>query len=447
MAERGHRRIGFLCDRAELYTAQARLQGYRDALSALGIAEDPALERANLANPTSVDAAVRELFALSDPPTALFTGQNLITTATLHTLRALGLQSSIAIIGFDDFELADLLDPPDQRRRAERLRARPHRRRAPLRAHRRRHVPVQAGHRSDHADRARLRGDRAVILVAGEALFDLVVSFDGSIEAHPGGAPFNVCCTIARLEREAAFLGALSDDRFGTTLAGALASEGVDLSAVVNVTLARRRSPSPTSTRTGLRPTTSTPTAPRRPRSARRPPLRPCSWRRPRCTWARWDSSSSRSRPPPRRSSTASTAMCSSCSTRTAGPPSRPTARRYLETVAHCARRADVIKVSDEDLAFLALGGDAVQATRSLLRPGAVGLVTRGADVGHDRDRRPDRRRRRAAGDRRRHGRCGRRFRRRVPGLLGRARPRPRGRGRSRAGRSRESASACTSPR
>ncbi|MDX6563005.1 MAG: fructokinase, partial [Gaiellales bacterium] len=51
----------------------------------------------------------------------------------------------------------------------------------------------------------------------------------------------------------------------------------------------------------------------------------------------------------------------------------------YLETVAQCARRADVIKVSDEDLAFLAPGGDAVQATRSLLRRGAVGLVTRGA--------------------------------------------------------------------
>jgi len=112
MAERGHRRIGFLCDRAELYTAQERLQGYRDALSACRMAEDPALVRANLANPASVDAAVRELFALPEAPTALFTGQNLITTATLHTLRALGLHNSIAIIGFDDFELADLLDPP-----------------------------------------------------------------------------------------------------------------------------------------------------------------------------------------------------------------------------------------------------------------------------------------------------------------------------------------------
>ena len=55
---------------------------------------------------------MRELFALPDPPTALFTGQNLITTATLHTLRALSLHTSIAVIGFDDFELADLLEAP-----------------------------------------------------------------------------------------------------------------------------------------------------------------------------------------------------------------------------------------------------------------------------------------------------------------------------------------------
>jgi LacI family transcriptional regulator len=111
MAQRGHRRIAFLCDRAELYTAQTRLQGYRNALAMLDIAGDPALVRSNLANPASTDAAVRELFALAEPPTALFTGQNLITTATLHTLRGLGLHHQVAIIGFDDFELADLLQP------------------------------------------------------------------------------------------------------------------------------------------------------------------------------------------------------------------------------------------------------------------------------------------------------------------------------------------------
>ncbi len=109
---RGHRRIAFLCDRSDLYTAQARLEGYRAALAQLDIPEDPALVHSNLANPLSTDQAVRELVAMADPPTAFFTAQNLITTATLHTLRALDVHRSIALIGFDDFELADLLEPP-----------------------------------------------------------------------------------------------------------------------------------------------------------------------------------------------------------------------------------------------------------------------------------------------------------------------------------------------
>jgi LacI family transcriptional regulator len=109
---RGHRRIAFLCDRIELYTAQARLDGYRQALAQLDIREDPSLVCAGLSSPERTQAAVRELFALADPPTALFSAQNLITNATVHTLRALELHRALALIGFDDLELADLLEPP-----------------------------------------------------------------------------------------------------------------------------------------------------------------------------------------------------------------------------------------------------------------------------------------------------------------------------------------------
>ncbi len=71
-----------------------------------------------------------------------------------------------------------------------------------------------------------------MIIVAGEALIDLLVHPDGSLAAVPGGGPFNTARTIARLAGEVAFLGCLSTDRFGTTLRGALADDGVDLSLV-----------------------------------------------------------------------------------------------------------------------------------------------------------------------------------------------------------------------
>jgi LacI family transcriptional regulator len=60
----------------------------------------------------AAESATRELLALPDPPTALFTGQNLVTIGAVRALRTLGAQHRVALIGFDDFLLADLLDPP-----------------------------------------------------------------------------------------------------------------------------------------------------------------------------------------------------------------------------------------------------------------------------------------------------------------------------------------------
>jgi len=67
------------------------------------------------------------------------------------------------------------------------------------------------------------------VLVVGEALIDLLVSPDGGIEAVPGGGPFNVARTIARLGVPASFGGGVSDDAFGRRIASLLAEDGVDV--------------------------------------------------------------------------------------------------------------------------------------------------------------------------------------------------------------------------
>jgi fructokinase len=72
-----------------------------------------------------------------------------------------------------------------------------------------------------------------MILVGGEALYDLVVRADESMSAHPGGGPFNTARTIARLEQPVAYLGRLSTDGFGAAHARMLADDGVDLGSVV----------------------------------------------------------------------------------------------------------------------------------------------------------------------------------------------------------------------
>lgn len=74
-----------------------------------------------------------------------------------------------------------------------------------------------------------------MILVAGEALYDLVLQGDGdNLRGHPGGGPFNTARTIGRLERPVAYLGRLSSDRFGEHLEAMLVDDGVDLGSVVH---------------------------------------------------------------------------------------------------------------------------------------------------------------------------------------------------------------------
>lgn len=71
----------------------------------------------------------------------------------------------------------------------------------------------------------------APILVCGEALYDLVA--DGSLTGHAGGGPFNVARTIGRLRQPVAFLGRLSTDRLGATHARMLADDGVRAQCIV----------------------------------------------------------------------------------------------------------------------------------------------------------------------------------------------------------------------
>jgi fructokinase len=66
-----------------------------------------------------------------------------------------------------------------------------------------------------------------VIVVGGEALYDLVAREDGSIEAYPGGGPFNTARTIGRLEQPVTFLSRLSSDRFGEQHMRMLRTDGV----------------------------------------------------------------------------------------------------------------------------------------------------------------------------------------------------------------------------
>jgi len=111
LIEHGHRRIGYLGDLHTIATAADRHRGYMEELAEQRIQLDERLVRLDLRGIEKAEAAVKELMGGAMPPTALFTGQNLITIGAFRALRRLGLHQRVALIGFDDILLADLLEP------------------------------------------------------------------------------------------------------------------------------------------------------------------------------------------------------------------------------------------------------------------------------------------------------------------------------------------------
>ena len=109
----GHRRIAFLGDLTDIATAMDRYQGYADALQSAGIPLDEHLVRTDLHTRDTAQRAAESLLRLPREiaPTALFASQNLITIGAIHALHLHDLQHLVALVGFDDIELAGMLDP------------------------------------------------------------------------------------------------------------------------------------------------------------------------------------------------------------------------------------------------------------------------------------------------------------------------------------------------
>lgn len=67
------------------------------------------------------------------------------------------------------------------------------------------------------------------IVVAGEALIDMVMQPDGNFLPCPGGAPFNLSRALARQRVGVSYLNPFSQDRFGRNMQHMLLHEGVHL--------------------------------------------------------------------------------------------------------------------------------------------------------------------------------------------------------------------------
>jgi LacI family transcriptional regulator len=124
----GHRRIAYACNPADVFTQMERLRGYRDAMAEYGIRDTADLEFCADDPRLAPESLVGELLDHADPATAVVTGNNRMTIGALRAFRARPGREAPALVGFDDFDTADILgvsvvtyDPVELGRRAAQL--------------------------------------------------------------------------------------------------------------------------------------------------------------------------------------------------------------------------------------------------------------------------------------------------------------------------------------
>jgi LacI family transcriptional regulator len=109
----GHTRIAMIGGRPGLSTAEERITGFKNALQHHGHPFDPTYLVMGNATAEGGRHAFTELMSLPAPPTAVVAGNNAMTIGIMQAARDLDIRipDDIAVVGFDDFEWADLFHP------------------------------------------------------------------------------------------------------------------------------------------------------------------------------------------------------------------------------------------------------------------------------------------------------------------------------------------------
>jgi DNA-binding LacI/PurR family transcriptional regulator len=116
LVKRGHTRIGIIGGRLDdpmrFTTAGDRHLGYQRALAEAGLPQDPTLEAVGYFTIDGGEEAMGALLGLSERPTAVFAESDEMAYGAMRAIRRAGLRipDDIAVVGFDDHAMADLLD-------------------------------------------------------------------------------------------------------------------------------------------------------------------------------------------------------------------------------------------------------------------------------------------------------------------------------------------------
>ena len=110
LIEHGYKRIVCLTGEDTLYTIGERIRGYQEAIQAAGLT---AMIEATVTDYPSAEKTIRRLLSGPKPPDAIFALKNSTTIYAFEVLQKLNIPvpKQIALLGFDDFELASTVRP------------------------------------------------------------------------------------------------------------------------------------------------------------------------------------------------------------------------------------------------------------------------------------------------------------------------------------------------
>jgi LacI family transcriptional regulator len=110
LIQHGHKNIVCLGNQSDIYPIRHRIQGYEDGMREAGLST-VIIDRSDTVE--EVECALVRLMQLKRPPSAVFTVNSIATVQLLQVAARRGyrIPAQLALIGFDDFQMATLLKP------------------------------------------------------------------------------------------------------------------------------------------------------------------------------------------------------------------------------------------------------------------------------------------------------------------------------------------------
>lgn len=114
LAGLGHRHVAMINGPNDTTPGRERRQGFLHGLATAGLELDPQYDLVGDFREGSGQQLTFQLLALPEPPTAIFTANNLMTVGALTALRDMRVRvpEDVSLVGFDDLTLGSLLEPP-----------------------------------------------------------------------------------------------------------------------------------------------------------------------------------------------------------------------------------------------------------------------------------------------------------------------------------------------